>query len=82
MEEHIMIQKESTKKIEHLINKKNRLESRLYEIRLEDHRKMDNIGWGCGMRGYKKLASINLSKSDKIEQQIKQVMEDINNIKQ
>jgi hypothetical protein len=72
-----MSQKQIDKKIEQLTNKKSKLETRCYEAQLKENEKLRNIGWGTGMRGYKKLSSVSFSKSEKIENQIKEVEEEL-----
>jgi hypothetical protein len=72
-----MTDKQYTAKLEKLKEKKRNLESKWFEACEEEHRKMNNLGWGCNMRGYKRSMSLNLSKSDKIKERIKVVEQQI-----
>lgn len=62
-------------KIEKLKNKLSELESKLYNAQCEENRKMNNMGFGYGMRHTK--INVSTRKSDKIKEHIKKVEQEI-----
>jgi SMC interacting uncharacterized protein involved in chromosome segregation len=70
IKEELLNKDEVIKKLE---EKKSKLEDKCYETQLDEHKKFNSLGWGCAMRGYKKLSSLNLTRSDKLEEKIKDI---------
>lgn len=60
----------SLNRLTYLKDKKKKLEERLYRNQLKEHEKIANIGWGSSMRGYKRIARLNLNKSSEISEKI------------
>lgn len=75
-----MTEKAKAKRIEQLRDRKSKLESKLYEVQLREHEKIRSLGWGYGMRAYKKGATINITQSDKIQEKIKVIDEEIKSL--
>ena len=67
-------------KIEKLKEKKNKLEDKLYDIKLEESKKYNDLGWGYGMRSYSSLSKMNFSRSRKIEKQIEEIEQQLNEL--
>lgn len=63
--------------LEKLTAKKQRLEERWNKERQRTTAIFSNLGWGTGMRGYKKLSSLSYSKEDKIRDQLEAVTEQL-----
>lgn len=62
-------------KLNKLKDKLSKLNDRLYEAQLREHKRIENMGWGYGMRVSK--INFSTSKSDKIKDQIKSVIDEI-----
>lgn len=60
-------------KTETLKKKLEQYKDKLYQSKLQDHEKVNNIGHGYGMRAYSKLKHLSFSKSDKIEENIRAI---------
>lgn len=60
-------------KTETLKKKLEEYKDKLYQSKLQDHEKVNNIGHGYGMRAYSKLKHLSFSKSDKIEENIRAI---------
>lgn len=65
-------------KIEKLKNKLSELETKLYIAQCEENRKLNNMGFGYGMRHSK--INVSTTKSDKIKERIKKVKDEIKNL--
>ena len=60
-------------KTETLKKKLEQYNDKLYQSKLQDHEKVNNIGNGYGMRAYSKLKHLSFSKTDKIEENIRAI---------
>lgn len=67
VKEELVNKDEVIKKLE---EKKSKLEDKYYKVSEDENNKVSSLGWGCAMKGYKKLSSLNLTRSDKIDDQI------------
>ena len=61
----------STTQIQKYQERLSSLEDRLHKEQVEEHKKIENLGWGAGMR--KTKVSISTTKSDRTLVQIRKV---------
>lgn len=73
-----MTEKQRQNKLVKLQGKLSDLESKLYEANLEEHARLNRMGWGHGMRCVK--CSISTTKSDKIKERIKKCKSEIESL--
>ena len=66
-------------KLTKLEKKKSDLESKLFEAKLVENEKFNNLGWGAGMRRSK--ISISYTKTDSLKERIKVVEKEIEGVK-
>lgn len=66
-------------KIQKLLEKKSDLEHKLYEEQVRQHQRINNMGWGYGMRH----AKINFSttKEDRLQERIEKIDKQIAELK-
>lgn len=70
-----MTQKQKEAKLARLHERLSELETKLFEAQCEEHRKLNNMGWGHSMRCVK--CGISTTKTDRIKERIKKCKEQI-----
>ena len=68
--------------LETLEKKLEAYKEKLYESKLKDHQKVNNIGHGYGMRAYSKLKHMSFKRTDQIEENMRQIRAEIYRRKQ
>lgn len=71
------------KTIEQLKNKRSKVLARYENECIKNALKFQNLGWGCAMRGYSRLAKFSTKREDELKRQLeeldKEIEERINN---
>lgn len=66
------------KKLQKLIEKKGELEEKLHQETIREHQRINNMGWGYGMRHSK--IGFSTTKSDRLRERIKKIDQQIKKI--
>lgn len=66
------------KKLQKLIEKKGELEEKLHQETIREHQRINNMGWGYGMRHSK--IGFSTTKSDRLRERIKKIDQHIKKI--
>ena len=66
------------KNLQKLIEKKGELEEKLHQETIREHQRINNMGWGYGMRHSK--IGFSTTKSDRLRERIKKIDQQIKKI--
>ncbi len=66
-------------KIQKLLEKKSDLEHKLYEEQVRQHQRINNMGWGYGMRHAK--LNFSTTKEDRLQERIEKIDKQIAELK-